>query len=301
MITVDGYDADPEGTKMCVTSYNWTFHGNHKLQAVGKNIKIANTKKQTASQIQTITESIKEGAVQKILTYYNADAFEMGATPFKIARIMVPVSEKTSVLVTGQIILNVTKPGTAKITYKLNDDPVKFSPQQILPEEGYYMLNLLYRLQDIVESSQNIFEVYIESEDGEASVEAENCLINMSGSGIVKSDSWDGSLVFAEGITAIYLGTINMNAKYADTLNVALHSYFSRDMYENYITVYLGTKWQYPVETCNVTLHEKTPMAFDENYKSLQFSFGGLNISDEINISVEAETATAEEITELER
>lgn len=290
IVTIDGYDADPDGTKMLITAYNWNFHGNHKLQAVGKNIKIASSKKQAAQQIQNITQTVKQEAMTKILTYYNAEAFNVGEMPYQVARIAVPVSEKTSILVTGQIIMNVTTPGTVKITYKLNDEEKMFSPQQIMPVEGFYLLNLMYRLQDIVESSQNMFEVYIKSEDGaEAFVDVENCLINLSGSGLVKSDAWNGLVSFKEGITALYLGTVNQNIQYVDSLKTSLHSYISRGFSEFCGPMRLGPKGRYQ-DTCSVTKYDKSPTGFSESYKKLQFSFGGLNISDEMTISVEKPT-----------
>lgn len=289
IVTIDGYDADPDGTKMLITAYNWNFHGNHKLQAVGKNIKIASSKKQTTQQIQNITQNVKQEAMTKILTYYNAEAFNIGATPYQVARIMVPVSEKTSILVTGQIIMNVTTPGTVKVTYRLNDEIKTFTPQQIMPVEGYYLLNLMYRLHDITESSQNIFEVYIQSEDGEAFVDVESCMINLTGSGIVQSNSWDGILSFKEGITALYLGTVNPNIQYIDSLKTSLHSYVSRGFSEVCGPMYLGPKGRYQ-DTCSVTRYDKSPTGFSESYKKLQFSFGGLNVSDEIEISVEEPT-----------
>ena len=290
IVTLEGYDADPEGTKMLITSYNWNFHGNHKLQAVGKNIKIASSKKQTTQQIQNITQTVKQEAMTKILTYYNAEAFDVGEMPYQVARIAVPVSEKTSILVTGQIIMNVTTPGTVKITYKLNDEEKMFSPRQIMPVEGFYLLNLMYRLQDIVESSQNMFEVYIESEDGaEAFVDVENCLINLSGSGLVKSDAWNGLASFKEGITALYLGTVNPNIQYVDSLKTSLHSYVSRGFSEICGPIHLGPKGRYQ-DAYSVSHYDKSTTGFSESYKKIQFSFGGLNISDEIEISVEEPT-----------
>lgn len=295
MVTVVGYDADPDGTKMLVTSYNWHFHGNHKLQAVGKNIKVADSKKKTTNQIKTIVESAKQESINKILTFYNSEDFEVGATPYRIARIMVPVSEKTSILVTGQIIMYVTTPGTIKITYKLNDSTRSFSPQQIVPVEGYYMINLLYRLQDIVESSQNIFEVWIESADAEASVELEGCLINLSGSGIVDSDAWDGTMSFRESISAIYLGTINPTIMYKDAIKTTLHSYMIQGLTENYSPLYwdsIWTKWQDADDNCDISWHDQNPATFVENHQRLHFSFGGLNIVDDMQLSVEDETTT---------
>lgn len=287
MITIVGYDADSDGTKMCITSYNWNFHGKHKLQAVGKNIKIADSKKQTTKQIKNIAATAKQESIQKFLTFYNSESFEVGPTPYRITRLICPVIEKTTILATGQIILNVKTPGTVKITYKLDDEAQKFSPQQILPVEGYYMLNLLYVLKDIDEASQNIFEVYIESADGVATVESEGCMINLSGSGIVNAEKWDGSLSFTEGITAIYLGNINVGAKYSDVIKTNLHSYFSRDMQENYNPIHLGSKQKFEEEQLNITFHDKEPASFNENYNKLCFSFGLLNIGDHVEANVE--------------
>lgn len=291
IITIDGYDADPDGTKMCITSYNWNFHGNHKIQAVGKNIKIVDSKKQTTNQIKNIAENVKQESIQKFLTFYNSEAFEIGQTPYRIARILVPVSEKTTVLATGQIILNVTTPGTVKIKYKINDEEQLFSPQQIMPIDGYYILSVLYVLKDITEETQNIFEVYIESEDGTANVDVENCIINLSGSGIVDAKKWDGTLSFNEGITAIYLGTVNMNINYVDNLKTTLHRCSKISLNENYDPVYLGSYIQNYNDAYKLNIIDNCfPTTFSEKHKKLNFSFGGINISDDIQIVVEEET-----------
>jgi hypothetical protein len=147
-----------------------------------------------------------------------------------------------------------------------------------------------------VESSQNIFEVYIESADGKASVDLEGCLINLSGSGIVESERWDGSLSFRESISAIYLGTLNPNIKYKDTLKTTFHSYVETDLIDNYKTIYFGKKQPYD-DIGVVSLHDKNPTTFNENHKKLHFSFGGLNLIDDLQIVVEEEPQTETEET----
>lgn len=287
MVTIKGYDADEDGTRMCVTSYNWTFHGKHKLQTVGKNIKVADSKKQTTQQIKVVAESVKQSSFQKIVTFYNAEGFEVGPVPYRIARLMVPVSEKTSILATGQMVLNVTTPGTIKLTYKLNDVVGTFTPKQILPVEGCYMVNILYVLKDIEEFSQNIFEVFIESEDAVATVESEQCIINLSGSGIVDVEEWDGTLAFEESISVIYLGNINMNVKYSDELKTSFHTCLKKGFTENYNPIFLGSSPRLNDTQFNVSMYEKNPTSFNEQHRKIQFSFGGLCISDEMQLTTE--------------
>ena len=287
MVMIKGYDTDEDGNKMCITSYNWNFHGNHKLQAVGKNIKIADSKKQTSQQIKVVAENVKQASFNKIVTFYNAEKFEVGATPYKIARLIVPVSEKTSILATGQIVMNVKTPGTIKIKYKLNEVEEKYSPMQIVPIEGYYMINLLYVLKNIDEFSQNIFEVFIESQDAAAEVDIEHCIINLSGSAIVDADVWDGTLSLKDTFTAVYLGNLNQGVKYIDTMKNTLHKRIGPDFVENYKQLVLGSKQQFTEKEMKIDLCDKTPQTFTERHRRLHFCFGGLSLIDKMEINIE--------------
>lgn len=287
MFTVDGYNTDVDGNAICVTSFSWTFHGNQKFQAVGKNIKMISAQKANEQKMQDIASIAKNESVQKFVTFYNSEAFSVGATPYRIARLIAPVSEQTSLLATGQIIINITTPGTIKLTYVLNGEEKPYSPMQICPVAGYYMINILYVLKDIIESDQNIFEVLIESADGEGTVEVEQCILNLSGSGLVDAREWDGTLTISDNIWAIYLGTINPHIMYRDTVEYRFINPNNITATDTFNKIHFAMNLPTLQDLLETSMKSKMDNEINETYNPVRFQFGLLNLADTTDIIIE--------------
>lgn len=209
VVQVSGYNADnTSGTYTCIMTYNWKFHGTHKLTAVGKNTKLAKAQNIKSTKTTSNMNQAASEAKTKTLIYTNSNASYIYGTEEPIISFDIPVVKDTSVMINGQIVFEVYAPGTFKLIYEVDGERIEYSPKQTMVETGYCTMNILYALTEAKVDKHNNFTVYIETNDGEGSVEEGNCIIIASGYDIAAITDNTKKIKFEENMEYINIPMI---------------------------------------------------------------------------------------------
>lgn len=196
LILFTGEPADADGSYGLVTSSNWKSAGMQKLQAVGENPYLSNVKTTDEKIKETVTDNIANKVIRHII-YENTSEHQIntGETKKKIIELTGTFGDEgASALFSANIVLNVETAGTFKFTYLLNNEELVFKPMQLM-SAGYYTMSLNYGIITGAANSETNFEVYIETADGQATINTNNIHAYMSGSSLsTGADIWNGRI-----------------------------------------------------------------------------------------------------------
>jgi hypothetical protein len=231
------YGGDPSldlGDKICFTdidnktivnSYvmtnNWTYRNTQKIVSVGSNPFFKNVKSKEAKQATSAGHLAEQKSI-KFTNYQSATAYQINQYDQLICQLDLNVSETGTLLITGQVILNVTKPGTFKLKYQVNSETFSFQPKQITSVTGPHLINLSFPLTTLNPAISNLLNIFLTSEDGgEGTINESDVLITLLGS-ITSTDSkFDGNLNFLEKFSITRLNDSNyIGMKYSSEIDI---------------------------------------------------------------------------------
>lgn len=222
-IIYTGGDAGNDGIVTLITTTNFTHKGLHKLISVGSNPLLATAKNKSEKNVTNINHTIEQNST-KTLVFQSSEILNIGNEPVVICHIESRITGTNVISFMGQAIVNVTKPGTFKIKYELNEEEMIFSPAQIASYEGPYIINLFHPF-SLAQSGQAVFKVYLFSEDGgEAIIDTGSVLSTISGTdiGSDKEGSWNGITAIRDTYTLTYIGEIELT-DFTEKIDIAIN------------------------------------------------------------------------------
>lgn len=148
-----------------VMKNNWTYKSGQTITSVGANPKLASSKSKVEKQLGNVQGTVNNSGM-KILPFQSTKEYDVGDSKVKLLETEILVGSDCSAMFNGQIVINVTNPGTFKIIYEQDSNIYPFTPMQIANVNGDYIINLYSVISGLKANLQSLFTVYIVSEDG---------------------------------------------------------------------------------------------------------------------------------------
>ena len=197
-----------------VMTNNWTYRNTQKITSVGSNPYFKNAKSKESKQVASAGQIAEQNKI-KFTNYQSSQAYTINQYDSLICQLDMAISETGTLLIEGQVILNVTKPGTFKLKYQVNGETYMFQPKQIANVAGYHLINLSYPLTGLNPDISNLLNIFMSSEDGEGEIAESDVVITIMGSiTSTNKDVFDGNLNFLEKFSITYIGKTEVEPFY---------------------------------------------------------------------------------------
>jgi hypothetical protein len=235
-----------------VMTNNWTYRNTQKIASVGSNPFFKNVKSKESKQAASAGQLAEQKSI-KFTNYQSATRYEIKQHEQLICQLKINVSETGTLLITGQLILNITKPGTFKLLYEVNSQVFPFQPMQITTTTGPHLINLSFPLTSLNPAIENLLNIYLTSPDGgEGVINESDVMITLLGSITSTDNKFDGNINLNEKFTITEM-TINngLKLKYSSHIDI-----IKQDLFDFQINMPLLTTsgsnicgWEYDIES----------------------------------------------------
>lgn len=201
-IKYTGGSADTNGTYSFLMAFVYTYRGGHKLIDYGSNPLLKTAKTKTEKSISNVSKSISE-KTNKVIKYQSVAPYTIDDSETMICQYDFQPTGQAIIMFVGQAVLNVTNSGTFKLMYKINNEIVGFSPEQIAHEQGKYTLNMFYPISEQTVGIRNRWAVFLYSDDGgEGEIVSGSVISAFSGTDLlITEERFDGYIDIDEYFT----------------------------------------------------------------------------------------------------
>lgn len=192
-----------KGAVGCVMSYQYTFHGEFRLEGYGSNPALMNAKSKEDKQIAALAKNNNISNTINYYTYTNASPIDIREDYKEIIRLRFGAQKDTVVVFHAEVKLNAepteetVQSVIGNIKYLFNNEEVDYHPRETWIE-GTHLLHLLYYF-PLEGSSLNNLSVRMNT-DGFVHIDRMSIQASVSGQGLVATYQWDGYLEFEETV-----------------------------------------------------------------------------------------------------
>lgn len=201
VIEATGYTA---GTSIMVPvhKFKWTWRGSQKIEAVGKDPRIGDTKSREQKRMESQMAKLKT-LENDVLPLQNVTAVNIGSSWSQVVRGKVALSENKKLLFHAAVRLLMNAAGAVKFKYSLNGVEEDFIHECQVPA-GIHTVTLFMYISG-VSTQVNDFRVYVSSDDATGTVPQLGLKGAITGPGMI-SPGWGGTLEIEEEFTAFVGG-----------------------------------------------------------------------------------------------
>ena len=197
-----------------IMTYNWTYRNTQKLTSVGSNPYFKNAKSKEAKQVESAGQLAEYNKI-KFTNFQSAKLHKINNSEELICELDMSISEAGTLLLEGQIILNVITPGTFKLKYRVNGEDYPFEPKQIANVAGYHLVNLSYPLTGLNPDISNLLHIVMSSKDGTAEIAEGDIIMTIMGSITSTGETdFDGNVNLIEQFSITYIGSADVKPFY---------------------------------------------------------------------------------------
>ena len=213
-------DGDGNNDIGCVMYSYWVYNQYSALKGFGSNPALVSAASKTDKNLAGLLSQISNAEIQ-IYTYMNAESITIEDTESE--RIIgIRFLTTTSQLVTFQaeVLLEAETESKVKgnITYKLNDVIRSYRPIETW-DAGRHILSLYYVMPVDVNMVYQL-DVFLEAEDGNFVIDAENARASVWGQGLVSTQAWGGEIDVEDTITAIPINDSISIAEFTEEIDI---------------------------------------------------------------------------------
>lgn len=217
MIKFTGYNTGAEQEIFVViTNDTFTYKGTQELKGVGKNIRLATVSTKDQKDINSAKGDAEQAKV-KVLTYRTSREITIGKDREQVASLKCVLTESAIPQFNAEFICEITKKGTITIEYEINGNTQTWQPKR-LAQVGWFSFTEYNIFPSFDPNQVNTVNIYISSPDGaEGTILSGDAFCTISGSSLVASTKWDGTIQVeekikksTENLSAIKTGTVTV-------------------------------------------------------------------------------------------
>ena len=156
-----------EDIDILITEYRYTYNGKSTIKSIGSNrFLLSSGVSNNSSAFSSAYNNLKNNGTY-ISTYKSISSYSINSSKKSIAYLEMETGESDKTALNGQCVINVTKAGTLKISYSINDVDDTFIPEQYLTT-GKHIINFSnwFNLDAKNHNNVNYYDIKLWSSDG---------------------------------------------------------------------------------------------------------------------------------------